>query len=175
MAADPARGIVDLSREIVDGMTTHPGIPPPSISTFLTHGASTARPARHDVRDGAHRSRRAYRDVPRHAGSSIRRRAGLGRLGAGARRRPRRESSSIAAARASAPWARSVSRHWANECLPSSLDYKPWRRFAAPPGAERPVSNAGGCCPMRPPCMLSIPSMMILADEASRDEQVQRR
>jgi arylformamidase len=34
---------VDLSHEIVDGMTTHPGIPPPSISTFLTHEASTAR------------------------------------------------------------------------------------------------------------------------------------
>jgi kynurenine formamidase len=34
---------VDLSHEIVDGMTTHPGIPAPSISTFLTHEASTAR------------------------------------------------------------------------------------------------------------------------------------
>jgi kynurenine formamidase len=34
---------VDLSHEIVDGMTTHPGIPPPSISTFLTHEASAAR------------------------------------------------------------------------------------------------------------------------------------
>lgn len=43
MAADPARRIVDLSHEIVDGMTTHPGIPPPSISTFLTHEASAAR------------------------------------------------------------------------------------------------------------------------------------
>jgi arylformamidase len=38
-----ARHIVDLSHEIVDGMTTHPGIPPPSISTFLTHAASAAR------------------------------------------------------------------------------------------------------------------------------------
>jgi arylformamidase len=37
------RRIVDLSHEIVDGMTTHPGIPAPSISTFLTHEASTAR------------------------------------------------------------------------------------------------------------------------------------
>jgi arylformamidase len=37
------RRIVDLSHEIVDGMTTHPGIPPPSISTFLTHEASAAR------------------------------------------------------------------------------------------------------------------------------------
>jgi kynurenine formamidase len=43
MTADPARHIVDLSHEIVDGMTTHPGIPPPSISTFLTHEASSAR------------------------------------------------------------------------------------------------------------------------------------
>ncbi|MEX1073141.1 MAG: cyclase family protein [Chloroflexota bacterium] len=41
--ADPASRLVDLSHEIVDGMTTHPGIPPPSISTFLTHAASTAR------------------------------------------------------------------------------------------------------------------------------------
>ena len=40
-AAD--RRIVDLSHEIVDGMTTHPGIPAPSISAFLTHEASTAR------------------------------------------------------------------------------------------------------------------------------------
>jgi len=43
MAARPARVILDLSHEIVDGMTTHPGIPAPSISTFLTHEASTAR------------------------------------------------------------------------------------------------------------------------------------
>jgi arylformamidase len=43
MPPDPGRRIVDLSHEIVDGMTTHPGIPPPSISTFLTHEASTAR------------------------------------------------------------------------------------------------------------------------------------
>ena len=43
MPEDAARRIVDLSHEIVDGMTTHPGIPAPSISTFLTHEASTAR------------------------------------------------------------------------------------------------------------------------------------
>ncbi len=43
MAADTNRRIVDLSHEITDGMTTHPGIPAPSISTFLTHEASTAR------------------------------------------------------------------------------------------------------------------------------------
>lgn len=43
MAAETHRRIVDLSHEIVDGMTTHPGIPAPSISTFLTHEASTAR------------------------------------------------------------------------------------------------------------------------------------
>lgn len=35
--------IVDLSHEIEDGMTTHPGIPAPSISMFLTHEASAAR------------------------------------------------------------------------------------------------------------------------------------
>jgi arylformamidase len=35
--------LVDVSHEIVDGMTTHPGIPAPSISAFLTHEASTAR------------------------------------------------------------------------------------------------------------------------------------
>jgi len=34
---------VDLSHEIVDGMTTHPGIPGPVISTFLSHEASAAR------------------------------------------------------------------------------------------------------------------------------------
>jgi kynurenine formamidase len=38
-----ARRVIDLSHEIVDGMTTHPGIPPPVISTFLTHEASAAR------------------------------------------------------------------------------------------------------------------------------------
>jgi kynurenine formamidase len=35
--------VIDLSHEIVDGMTTHPGIPPPVISTFLTHEASAER------------------------------------------------------------------------------------------------------------------------------------
>ncbi len=34
---------VDLSHEIVDGMTTHPGIPTPSITTFLSHDDSAAR------------------------------------------------------------------------------------------------------------------------------------
>ena len=34
---------IDLSHEIVDGMVTHPGIPGPAISTFLTHEASAAR------------------------------------------------------------------------------------------------------------------------------------
>lgn len=43
MAPDSARSIVDLSHDIVNGMTTHPGIPAPQISTFLTHEASTAR------------------------------------------------------------------------------------------------------------------------------------
>jgi kynurenine formamidase len=46
MAAGGSGRIVDLSHEIVDGMTTHPGIPAPSISTFLSHEASTARYAR---------------------------------------------------------------------------------------------------------------------------------
>ncbi len=35
--------IVDLSHTIVDGMQTHPGIPGPVISTFLTHEASAER------------------------------------------------------------------------------------------------------------------------------------
>jgi len=43
VTAYPVPRIVDLSHEIVDGMTTHPGIPPPSITTFLTHEASRAR------------------------------------------------------------------------------------------------------------------------------------
>jgi kynurenine formamidase len=43
MGATTTRRAVDLSHEIVDGMVTHPGIPAPIISTFLTHGASAAR------------------------------------------------------------------------------------------------------------------------------------
>lgn len=38
-----SRRAIDLSHEIVDGMITHPGIPGPTISTFLTHEASAAR------------------------------------------------------------------------------------------------------------------------------------
>lgn len=38
-----SRRAIDLSHEIVDGMITHPGIPGPTISTFLTHEASRAR------------------------------------------------------------------------------------------------------------------------------------
>ena len=34
---------VDLSHEITDGMVTHPGIPGPTITTFLTHEASVGR------------------------------------------------------------------------------------------------------------------------------------
>jgi kynurenine formamidase len=34
---------IDLSHEIVDGMTTHPGIPGPTISTFLSYEDSKAR------------------------------------------------------------------------------------------------------------------------------------
>ncbi len=37
------RRAIDLSHEIVDGMITHPGIPAPTISTFLTHEASATR------------------------------------------------------------------------------------------------------------------------------------
>jgi kynurenine formamidase len=37
------RRAIDLSHEIVDGMTTHPGIPGPAISTFLTHAQSEGR------------------------------------------------------------------------------------------------------------------------------------
>jgi arylformamidase len=40
--ATPRRAI-DLSHEIVDGMITHPGIPAPTISTFLTREASAER------------------------------------------------------------------------------------------------------------------------------------
>ncbi len=39
----PTRRAIDLSHEIVDGMITHPGIPGPTISTFLTHEASATR------------------------------------------------------------------------------------------------------------------------------------
>lgn len=35
--------LIDLSHDIVDGMTTHPGIPGPRISTFLSHAESAAR------------------------------------------------------------------------------------------------------------------------------------
>jgi kynurenine formamidase len=37
------RRAIDVSHEIVNGMVTHPGIPAPTISTFLTHEASAAR------------------------------------------------------------------------------------------------------------------------------------
>ncbi|MEW6224667.1 MAG: cyclase family protein [Chloroflexota bacterium] len=43
MTHTTAARAIDLSHEIVDGMVTHPGIPAPSISTFLTHEASAAR------------------------------------------------------------------------------------------------------------------------------------
>jgi kynurenine formamidase len=42
-ASRPGVRVIDLSHEIVDGMTTHPGIPGPVISTFLTHEASAER------------------------------------------------------------------------------------------------------------------------------------
>jgi arylformamidase len=38
-----AQRIVDLSHEIVDRMTTHPGIPGPQITTFLSHAESAGR------------------------------------------------------------------------------------------------------------------------------------
>ncbi len=37
------RRAIDLSHEIVGGMITHPGIPGPTISTFLTHEGSAGR------------------------------------------------------------------------------------------------------------------------------------
>src|SRR4249920_3261958 len=40
--SDTAR-YIDLSHEIVDGMTTNPGIPAPAISTFLSYEDSAAR------------------------------------------------------------------------------------------------------------------------------------
>ena len=43
MQSRASRRSIDLSHEIVDGMATHPGIPGPVISTFLTHEASTGR------------------------------------------------------------------------------------------------------------------------------------
>jgi kynurenine formamidase len=43
IASRPGVRVIDLSHEIVDGMTTHPGIPGPVISTFLTHEASAER------------------------------------------------------------------------------------------------------------------------------------
>lgn len=38
--------LVDLSHEIRDGMTTHPGIPAPRITTFLSHADSASRYAK---------------------------------------------------------------------------------------------------------------------------------
>src|SRR3954467_15016948 len=35
--------LIELSHPIVSGMTTHPGIPSPTISTFLSHEASAGR------------------------------------------------------------------------------------------------------------------------------------
>lgn len=43
MRHQDASRAVDLSHEIVDGMITHPGIPAPAISRFLTHESSAAR------------------------------------------------------------------------------------------------------------------------------------
>jgi kynurenine formamidase len=43
MPHQTAHRAIDLSHEIVDGMTTHPGIPAPVISTFLTHEDSAKR------------------------------------------------------------------------------------------------------------------------------------
>ena len=40
---ETGRRYIDLSHEIVDGMTTHPGIPAPAISTFLSYEDSAAR------------------------------------------------------------------------------------------------------------------------------------
>ena len=37
------RQFVDLSHEIVDGMTTHPGIPAPAITTFMSYEESAGR------------------------------------------------------------------------------------------------------------------------------------
>src|SRR3954453_3273075 len=37
------RQLIELSHPIESGMTTHPGIPPPTISTFLSHEASAGR------------------------------------------------------------------------------------------------------------------------------------
>ena len=39
----PARRAIDLSHEIHDGLITHPGLPAPRITTFLSHEASVGR------------------------------------------------------------------------------------------------------------------------------------
>ncbi len=43
MTESRAQRLVDLSHEIVSGMVTHPGLPAPTISTFLSHEESSAR------------------------------------------------------------------------------------------------------------------------------------
>ena len=43
MTSRPPARYVDLSHEIVDGMTTHPGIPAPAITSFLSYEASSTR------------------------------------------------------------------------------------------------------------------------------------
>ena len=40
---ETGRRYVDLSHEIVDGMTTHPGIPAPAVTVFLSYEDSAAR------------------------------------------------------------------------------------------------------------------------------------
>ena len=52
---ETGRRYIDLSHEIVDGMTTHPGIPPPSISTFLSYEDQppATPPARHSRSAGS--------------------------------------------------------------------------------------------------------------------------
>ena len=92
MSDRPAsRRAIDLSHEIVDGMVTHPGIPAPTISTFLTHEASAARYAPGTTfeigRIDLVANTGTYLDTPAHRFAG---RADLSDLGLATRRRPRR-------------------------------------------------------------------------------------
>ena len=78
---------MDLSHEIVDGMNTHPGIPGPRISAFLTHETSAGRYAPGTTfeigRIDLVANTGTYVDTPAHRFPGG---ADLSALGAGARR-----------------------------------------------------------------------------------------
>ena len=104
MSERPAsRRAIDLSREIVDGMVTHRGIPGPTISTFLTHEASAARYAPGTTleigRIGLVANTGTYLDTPAHRFAG---RGDLGSLGRSRRSSTSTGSSSTSAAPRSA-------------------------------------------------------------------------